>query len=232
MPGRILSQPYTTGELMSWFDPTGNEFALNGDAYLFLDNPGRRGFKGLPPYTTSVLRVPLTDGDVPRFSLADPRPLDVHLLIKGSNPTDYESVRIALQNAMNPKLGDGFFRCQRQDGMTQRDIFCRYASGFSGEESWGIASSVHQEYLLAFLAHDPYFYDKVATTLTFTSGAPTNFFPIMPVLLTGGTIGSGFTLANNGDTDAYPVWVITGPGTTPVLTNVTTGKAITTSITL
>ncbi len=232
MPGRILSQPYTTGELMSWFDPTGNEWPLNGDAYLFLDNPGRIGFKGLPPYVTSVLTVPLTDGDVPRFTLAQPRPLDVHVLIKGSNPTDYESVRTMLQNAMNPKLGDGRFRCQRQDGSVLRDVFCRYESGFSGEESWGISSSVHEELLLAFLAHDPYFYDTIATTLVFTAAAPTNFFPITPVLLSGGVIGSGFTIANNGDVECFPVFTITGPGTNLILTNTTTGKAITSSLTL
>ena len=227
MPGRILANPYTTGELMSWFDVNNNEYPLNGDAYLFLDNPGRKGFKGLPPMVTSTLNVPLTDGDIVRFVLAQPRILDVHLLIKGSNITDYETVRTLLQNAMNPKLGDGYFRCQRADGMSKRDIFCRYASGFSGEESWGVASSVHQEYLLSFLAHDPYFYDTLATTLTFTSSAPTNFFSITPVLLTGGTIGTGFTLPNNGDVEAFPVWQITGPGTNPVLTNTTTGKAIT-----
>jgi hypothetical protein len=230
--GRILATPYTTGELMSWFDPSNTEFPLNGDAYLFLDNPGRKGFKGLPPYQTSILNVPLTDGDNVRFVLAQARALEVHLLVKGSNSTDYETVRTALQNAMNPKRGDGYFRCQRADGTVLRDIFCRYVSGFEGEESWGVASSVHQEYLLAFAAHDPYFYDTQATNLTFTSGAPTNFFSITPVLLTGGTIGSGFSVANNGDVEAYPVWQITGPGTNPVLTNTTTGKAITATITL
>ena len=232
MPGRILAQPYTTGELMSWFDVNNTEWPMNGDAYLFLDNPGRKGFKGLPPYVASTLAVPLTDGDVVRFILAQPRPLEVHLLIKGSNPTDYETVRTNLQNAMNPKLGDGHFRCQRQDGTVQRDINCRYESGFQGEESWGVSSSVHEELLLAFKAHDPYFYDTLATTLTFTASAPTNFFSITPVLLTGGTIGSGFTLPNNGDVECFPIWTITGPGTNPVLTNTTTNKAITTTITL
>src|SRR5258706_2764324 len=111
--GRILALPYTTGELMSWFDPLGVEYPLNGDAYLFLDNPGRTGFKSLPPMVTTVLNVPLTDGDTPRFTLAGPRPLSTHMLIKGSNQTDFEQVRSLLQNGMNPKRGNGVFRCTR-----------------------------------------------------------------------------------------------------------------------
>ena len=232
MPGRILATPYTTGELMSWFDASGTEWPLNGDAYLFLDNPGRKGFKGLPPFVSSVLNVPLTSGDNVRFVLAQARPLEVHLLIKGSNATDYEMVRTNLQNAMNPILGDGHFRCQRQDGTTQRDIFCRYESGFQGEETWGVSSSVHEELLLAFKAHDPYFYDTIAIARTFTAGAVTNLFPITPLLLTGSTITGGFSVFNSGDVEAFPIFAISGPGTNPVLTNVTTGKAITTTITL
>lgn len=229
--GRILAIPYTTGELMSWFDPTGIEYALNGDAYLFLDNPGRTGFKSIPPMVTTVLNVPLTDGDTPRFTLASPRPLSVHTLIKGSNPTDFEQVRTVLQNGMNPKLGTGYFRCTRTDG-TRRDIFCKYSDGFIGDESWGVASSVHQELLLGFVAHDPYFYDTLATILTFTATAATNLFPITPLLLSSTSIGSGFSIFNSGDVEAFPVFAITGPGTNPVLSNTTTGRSISATITL
>jgi Phage tail protein len=229
--GRILAVPYSTGELMSWFDPTGVEYALNGDAYLFLDNPGRTGFKSLPPMMTTVLNVPLTDGDVPRFTLASPRPLSVHTLIKGSNPTDFEQVRTVLQNGMNPKLGSGFFRCTRQDG-TRRDINCKYVDGFIGDESWGVSSSVHQELLLGFVAHDPYFYDTLATVLTFTATAATNFFPITPLRLSSTSIGSGFSIFNSGDVESFPVFTIQGPGTNPLLTNTTTGKALLATITL
>jgi hypothetical protein len=229
--GRILAIPYSTGELMSWFDPLGVEYALNGDAYLFLDNPGRTGFKSLPPMTTTVLNVPLTDGDVPRFTLAGPRPLSVHTLIKGSNGTDFEQVRTVLQNGMNPKLGTGVFRCTRQDG-TRRDINCKYVDGFIGDESWGVTSSVHQELLLGFVAHDPYFYDTLATILTFTATAATNFFPITPLRLSSTSIGSGFSIFNSGDVEAFPVFTIQGPGTNPLLTNTTTGKALSATITL
>lgn len=228
---RILAAPYTTGELMSWYDATATEWPLNGDAYLFLDNPGRKGFKGLPPYQAAVLDTPLVDGDVVRFVLANARGLEVHLLVKGSNATDYEAVRSALQSAMNPKLGDGRFRCTRADG-TQREIFCRYDSGFEGDESWGAASAIHQEYLLKFMAHDPYFYDVLATTLTFSSAVPSNFFPIMPLKLSGASIGSGFSIFNGGDVESYPVFTISGPGTNPTLTNTTTGKSIAATITL
>ncbi len=229
--GRILTVPYATGELMSWWDAAGAEWPLNGDAYLFLDNPGRRGFKGLPPFVTSVLETPLTDGDVTRFVLAKARPLEVHLLIKGSNITDYETVRTQLQNAMNPKLGDGKFRAQRSDGAT-RDVFCRYESGFEGDESWGVASSVHQEYLLRFRAHDPYFYDPIAQVFNFTSSVPTNFFPITPLLLSSAAIGTGFSVFNNGDVECFPVFKITGPGTNPTLTNTTTNKSVAATIAL
>lgn len=229
--GRILAAPYTTGELMSWFDASGTEWPLNGDAYLFLDNPGRKGFKGLPPMATTVLQTPLVDGDTPRFTLAQPRPLEVHALIQGSNQTDFETVRTQLQNAMNPKRGDGYFRATRADGV-MRDIFCRYDSGFEGDESWGVSSSVYEEVLLKFVAHDPYWYDTLATVLTFPASAATNFFPITPLKLSSSSVLGNNSIYNGGDAEAYPVWTITGPGTNPILTNGTTGKAITTTVTL
>lgn len=229
--GRILATPYTSGELMSWFDPTGVEYPMNGDAYLFLDNPGRTGFKSLPPMVTTVLQVPLTDGDTPRFTLASPRPLSVHTLIKGSNQTDFEAVRSLLQNGMNPKLGTGYFRCTRQDG-TRRDINCKYLDGFAGDETWGVSSSVHTELLLGFIAHDPYFYDTLATNLTFIATAATNFFPISPLRLSSTSIGAGFSIFNSGDVEAFPVFSIQGPGTNPLLTNTTTGKVLSATITL
>ena len=228
--GRILATPYTTGELMSWFDPSGNEYPLNGDAYLFLD--GRKGFKGLPPMQAYTLETPLTDGDVSRFVLAKARPLEVHLLVKGGNITDYEQVRRVLQNGMNPKLGTGFFRCMAADG-SLRDVNCQYVDGFAGDETWGVSSPQHEELILGFLAHDPYFYDTVAQVLPFTASAATALFPIMPLKLSSSALASGnFSIFNAGDVEAFPVFTIAGPGTNPTLTNNTTGKSISATITL
>lgn len=227
--GRILATPYTTGDLMTWIDPSGNPFDFNGDAYLFLD--GRKGFKGLPPFVTTESQTPLQDGTVDRFTLAGPRMLEVMLLIKGNNPTDFEQVRRLIQSEFNPKAGKGKWRATTPDGI-MREVNCKYFDGLSGDESWGAASPVHMQALAIFKAFDPYFYDVNATVFTATNTAGAPFFPILPIHLSGSSVLGAFSIFNGGDAEAFPVFTITGPGTSPVLTNTTTGKSITSSIAL
>lgn len=227
--GRILATPYTTGDLMTWVDPSGGLTDFNGDAYLFLD--GRKGFKSPPPFVTTESQTPLQDGTVDRFTLAAARMLDVPILVKGSNATDFEQVRRVLHNLWNPKSGKGKWRCTTPDG-SQREINCKYDSGFDGDEAWGVASPVHMQAVPAFRAFDPYFYDVNATSFTATNAAGTPFFPITPVHLSSSSVLGAFSIFNGGDVEAFPVFTITGPGSSPVLTNTTTGKVISSSIAL
>lgn len=53
------------------------------------------------------------------------------------------------------------------------------------------------------------------------------FFPLLPVGLVASQILGAATLVNDGDAEAFPIYVINGPVTNPSITNATNGTFVT-----
>lgn len=208
---------------LSWIDASGAEWPLNGETY-YLASIGDTGITGMPPFVMTESKTPLTDGAVLRFTLADVRPVDVPLLTQAASYSELFTAFRALSVALNPKAGPGILRSTAPDN-TMRDLNCTYASGY--EHDWSAGFADHMPAVLVFRAHDPYLYDTVATIVGpfFASAAP-NFFPITPIRLGSSSVLSGFSVENDGDVEAYPVWTIHGAGSAITLTNNTTGKSL------
>lgn len=211
------------GRRLSWIDASGTEWPLNGETY-YLAMIGDTGITGMPPYVMTESKTPLADGAVLRYTLADVRPVDVPLLTKAASYSELFTAFRALSGALNPKAGPGILRSTAPDD-TVRDLNCTYASGYEHDWSQGFAD--HMPAVLVFRAHDPFYYDTDATQVGpfFASAAPA-FFPIMPIHLGSSSVLTGFSIDNDGDTDAFPVWTIHGAGSAITLTNNTTGKAL------
>lgn len=210
-------------QLLSWLDASGAEWPWNDETY-YLATEGMTGLTGMPPYALTESRAPLTDGADLRFVLADVREVDIPLLVSASSYGELFAACRALSGALNPKAGPGILRITAPDD-TQRDLNCTYSGGF--EHDWSAGFSDHISSVLVFRAHDPYLYDTNATQIGpyFASSAPA-FFPILPIHLGSSSVLTGFSVDNNGDADAYPVWTIHGPGSAITLTNNTTGKSL------
>jgi hypothetical protein len=127
----------------------------------------------------------------------------------------------------NPLAGDGQLKIIAEDG-SQRLITCRYSSGLEIQETglpW-------QSVIIVLKAFDPYWYDPNPIVQTFTVGTPATFFPMLPMRLTSSTVFADTTIANNGDVESWPTWIITGPGDTIYIRNLTTGEFININYTL
>jgi|SRR6185312_15005929 len=209
--------------LLSWIDASGTEWPLNGETY-YLATVGAKDLTGMPPYILTESQTPLTDGAVLRFVLAGVREVDVPLLVTAGSYSDLYDALAALEGALNPKAGPGSLRVSAPNGNV-RDIHCTYSSGFEHDLGQGTVGSLAS--ILVFRAHDPYLYDVMATQVgPFAASAGTAFFPILPIHLSSSSVLSSFSISNDGDVEAYPVWTIHGAGSAITLTNNTTGKSL------
>lgn len=134
---------------------------------------------------------------------------------------------------MNPTRGVGKLRVTSPVG-DQREINCVVVDGLGLKEADGETGPTDQRIGAVFRAHDPYYYDPSATVVSFSITSVPSFFPwggTVLFRLTSSEIFADGTVTNGGDVDSWPVWTITGPGSTITLQNLTTSKSLTFSTT-
>lgn len=216
-------------ETLTWVEANGTELVLT-DGVWRNDLAGRLG-AWMPPVSFVEEAVPLQPGARLRQVKVGVREVDVPLLLRApSEPALRTSVR-ALLRSFNPSRGDGKLRVRAADG-SERELTCRYAGGFEGDEGPAAKGNLSQRVVLIFRAADPYWYARTGVQTIYTLGSPATFFPFFPLRLSSSTIFADATVANAGDVEAWPVWQLTGPGVDPVLRNLTSGELMSLSLTL
>jgi phage-related protein len=210
-----------------WVDSNNNQFnfdTTNGVKIL-------RGIKGffMPPFSFSEDEVPFVAGSNLRNIKVATRELELPVVISGSNEVDFMTKMRSMMNTFNPMNGNGKIRCISYDG-SQREINCRYYGGFEMDEN--AATDTRQTAIGVFRAFDPYWYDTSTIIQTFTTGQPATFFPFFPLRLSSSTVFTDTSINNTGDVETCPTWVITGPGNSIYLRNLTTGEIININVTL
>lgn len=178
----------------------------------------------MPPVEAQEDIIPGQPGSVPRNFRHKTREFTIRLnYVAATEP----ALRTLLRNTMytnDPTRGEGIIRVTSPGGDV-REIGCRYQSGLEFDESPGSSGPTMQQADVTFKAYDPYWRDPSDTTQSFTIGNAPLFFPIFPIRLTASQIAVDDTVINNGDVPAWPVWVITGPGSVISLQNLTTGRS-------
>jgi hypothetical protein len=126
-----------------------------------------------------------------------------------------------LARALSPLEGPGILYYEREDG-TQYRLNCSNDNSTLDPDE---RSDVHQKATIRFRAQDPFWYSGTPNIETF--GADTvEFFPFnIPWYI--GASSNQKSLTNAGNVSAPVDILIWGPITDPVLTNVTTGEALT-----
>lgn len=80
-----------------------------------------------------------------------------------------------------------------------------------------------------WVASDPRMYElpgnNVSTTLAVASGGLV-FAPVFPLDFGAGVLGGSLILSNSGDSQAWPIFNLTGPLTAPMLVDQSTGKVL------
>lgn len=206
-----------------WIDASGQVTDLN-DLATTWQVKGKRNFHNLP-FALSSYEVPLTPGETVAGVKLRARDVDLPLLVTCTNRHDFvEKVR-TLVSAFNPDKGEGKLRVGH-DRNSARELKCRYIGGLDGDtngKGWSPSTGM---FVLTLRAADPFFYAPAPVREEFVPGTPIAFFPFFPLVLTQGTVINTGTLNNNGDYTAWPIWTVTGPGTTLTLRNMTTGMVL------
>lgn len=206
-----------------WIDADGNVTDLN-DQNVTWQVKGKRNFFNAP-FALSTYEVPLTPGAAVGSVKVKERTVDVPLLVTCANRHEFiEKVR-SLAATFNPDRGEGRLRIGHEQN-SARELRCRYVGGLEGDGNMKGASPSSAMFILSLKAADPFFYSLAPMQYEFVPGAPLKFFPFFPLVLTQGTIINTGTIVNDGDFTAWPIWTITGPGTTLTLRNLTTGLAL------
>jgi phage-related protein len=204
-----------------WIDPDGTSTAL----WVEYSVKGAFG----PPATIYEEAVPGQPGARFREARHEVRELTLPLYLYNDDP-DPSPLHTQLGNlvrALDPTRGEGVLRVTTPVGDV-RDLGCRAASGLSVDHTIGDAASPrHQRLPVVFRALDPYWYatsPEVREYVNLSTSA--TFFPIFPIRLVGSEVFATDQINNVGDVDAWPVWDITGPGSDPIVRNVTTNKSL------
>jgi hypothetical protein len=214
---------------VTWIAPDGTEVPLTQDALGWHVMPDWAGL-GAAPIEQTVDADPL-GGVQLRHTQAVQRyitlPIRFSARLHMDLITNWRYVGEKLLQTR--RLGPGTLRVRQPDG-SSRQIPCHYTSGFDSEQRggwlWDLA-------VVTLLATDPYWSDVTAQTFyaEYVSTA-VDYQDPYPSVSSAINLASTLTVHNPGEAEAYPSWVITGPMTAIVATNVTTGEAFTLTHTL
>lgn len=216
-------------EQISFFDADNAETVLSeGPDSLIM--PGLEG-RFMPDFSFIEKEVPLQPGTRLDQVKTLPKEVVVPHFIAAANDVALRVKLRALARALNPDRGFGRLRVTDPMG-GQREVTCRYASGLDLPETKDAAGTYWKKSLLVFRCFDPYWYDTAGIVETFETGAVAGWFPMFPLRLSSSEIFADVSVDNEGDIEAWPVWIINGPATNPVLRNITTGKLLQLTLTL
>jgi hypothetical protein len=221
--------PATFAESLVWIDPDGNQYNLMDPTKYYVPYPGLNGGYGIPLTVQSFEAVGIA-GDFEQFLQVTPNEIRMPILIMGDTAAGVQQALRELRTAMRPQRGHGLLQHGSIDGQT-RVLSCIEVGRF---RDIGSQSPSAIQAGLIFRAADPYWQDAADIVQTLSPGGGTTFFqnPVLPLHLSPSSASGAFYIENNGDAECWPKWMITGPGTNPVLTNVTTGEILTLTITL
>lgn len=210
-------------DTLAWVAADGTVETLTGGAQHEVP-AGVRG-RGMPPISLISEAVPSQPGEQYRDARYGVREVDVPIILRATSQVAMQAELRRLARLLDPTQGDGKLRVTAVDG-AQRELTCRYAGGFERDESKGPAGPAFQKAVWIFRAFDPFWYDVTTNVESWTTGTPATFFPFFPLRLSGSAVFADTTITNDGDVESWPIWTITGPGTAPILRNLTTDSVI------
>lgn len=214
-------------EQILWTSPQGVRIDLTDEVagYRVLAN-GTRGLRSVT-YEITSSRYAAMDGDYVHGIHATANRPSLGLMVQASDNLDFRAKVRGLVRAMRPRAGAGMLSVINETGEA-RHLYCYCVEGLEGDEATDVTmTGAWWKVLLKFYAPDPWWIGE-QQTIDVGLGAATEFFPILPVRLSTSTAQGRFTIdLSDADAPSYPVWTVTGPGNSLVLTNQTTGRSVT-----
>lgn len=210
---------------ISYIDPDGNTWPLTD---LLLSNgyicTGIVGVSGIP---VSFSSIPLLNGGaLPQLYTPQVGSIGLGLFFESQGDINaymalLDSFAYSFYNVRNNVPTPGQLVVQRQDGTSRfRNVYC--VGGQDAATDSGVDWST---YTLTLQADDPFWYDlnPNVTNYQLASSGAAGILPILPISTTVSTVFGADIIDNEGGAEAYPEWLITGPGL-PTIQNQTTGR--------
>lgn len=213
---------------MTWTDPDGGVWNLADlgipDGLIATSVKGTGG----PPLSSAFLKLP-SGAQIPQSILPQPHVVTLGLYAEaaGLDQDGFAGLTDRVTRAFYTVRGGspaaGVLTVQRADG-SSRQMPCYCTAGLDQPDQDG-PPLLWATWVLT-LQGAPYWSDAVPQpTVTFAPPPGSAGVPPMPPVLLGSATATGTTsVRNSGDADAYPTWVVTGPGK-PTVTNTTTGRS-------
>lgn len=217
-------------QALGWVDADGSLTPIRGGTDIAVAEEVTGRFA--PTMRFTVGTVPLQPGQ--RFrsvthGLAD---IAVPVVFWPSSATALRTLLRAWAHRLDPVRGDGALRVTAPGG-DQRELVCRYLDGLERVVEDDFSDRFgHTKAVLHFIAEQPYWQDVSDTSASWSVSTPATFFPIFPLRLSSSEVFADVTVSNDGDVEAWPVWTVTGPGSSLALRNLTTGELLSSSATL
>ena len=198
----------------------GAQYPLNNSAGMFL----LRDTSGLwhPPIDLDTVTAVGRQGSVLTRVQVQERDVSLPVMVHADSQIEARDRLRTLLSATNPTVGDSILRIEYDDG-SRRDLWGRVADvavvGGRGRATW-------QEAVITWRAFDPYW--RIGEVVREYAVAAPDFFTDpdgFPLQLAGESIIASVMEENIGDADAWPVWMLRGPGV-PVLRNLTTDEVL------
>jgi len=184
---------------------------------------------GMAPNHRLSQRGPFQDGETDVGYRLDPRTVLLSFVMHGTY-SNFNANRAALLGFCRPgSTTDPLkLRWTMPDG-TQRQIDCHTQAELTlPSDAW---KQKHHKAVLSLRCSDPTFYDPNGSSVQFAQtggGTPMPFPLLFPMTLGASTLDGKQTVTLSGDNawDTYPIIYITGPITSPVITNGATGEKL------
>lgn len=209
-------------ELWEWITPTGDIFRLDS-AIDHVHIIGSVEGRFMPPIRQLTEVAPLQPGSRRRSTVHDENEVTIGVYFSDIDDIQLRSALREWMVRFDPTRGDGKLRVTGPAGDI-RELTCRYQDGLQLVEEAGTRDG--QAAAVTFEASDPYWADPDPTVVSWTTGAPRAFFPLLPFHLGSSQVFARALVDPLGDVATYPVWTINGPGSTISIRNVTTGRTL------
>lgn len=222
-PGQVL--PDVGFCVATWIAPDGEVWPLMApDSGVVTMSDG---VSGLGAAAISITTDDRARGGVRvRHVQAGERAITWPLYVYGADHMAFTTLwrRVASAFTSTSRLGPGTLEIARPDGSARR-VQAYYQSGFdgSGKQGYGITSDYC---VLTLMCEDPYWTSATPVRIHREYGVPVDYQVPYPTLSSGQVLGAT-TITNDGDVEAWPDWVITGPSSGITATNTTRGEAFT-----
>lgn len=212
--------------ILTWVAPDNTTLVFSRDATDYKLTKNYTGLSSTPVYH-STTRAPYQHGATLINSTLQNRSIGFEIMIMAPDLETLQARIRALVSALNPTQGPGHLIFTNEAGVEY------WVSAIGNGTPTLSTSDRAREYQRAYIdlvAFDPYWYSG-APKVGYLSPETSVFFPFS-VPFTIGRDSPNITCENAGDVTTPVTILIHGAFTTPVITNVTTGEAITVNITM